>query len=303
MHPLLMRIADGTSFFVGMGIVMVAAAGPLWLNRSILKGVWYILALCGAVLVAVSSTPLPAGEYVVWGLFLLAAGVTLQMGRSLWEGVRVRLLAVGLVIALSLMLCLQELRYRWNPRIPADAGRTICVIGDSLSAGMGRGEKVWPVVLAERSGLQVKNLAKGGAKLHSAMAQVEEIPEDTGLVILEIGGNDILGNSKAPTEPAVFHRHLEDLLASLANRGGPLVMFELPLPPLGNGYGRAQRLLAAKYGVTLIPKRHLADTLALPDGTLDGLHLSDKGHRHLAEIIQSLFVQTATARPRESGAE
>ena len=66
-------------------------------------------------------------------------------------------------------------------------------------------------------------------------------------------------------------------------------MFELPLPPLHNGFGTAQRQLAAKYGVALIPKRPLTAVFGMKDGTVDGLHLSDAGHRALAQSVQRIF--------------
>lgn len=59
-------------------------------------------------------------------------------------------------------------------------------------------------------------------------------------------------------------------------------MFELPLPPLGFAYGRIQRRLARRYGVRLIPKRHLSGLLFNEVTTLDGLHLSEEGHRRMA---------------------
>lgn len=295
MNPLLMKVADGTSFFAGMLIVLAAIVTQVWLRRRVVRSMLSIVAFLGVLLVVLSSTPLPTGEYVVWLLFLAGAIITLYRQRSSWEGLRVRLLAVGLFTAVSLMLCLQELHYRWSPRILVTAAQPVYVIGDSLSSGIGRGEKVWPDVLAERSGLTVKNLAVGGSKLQNAMAQARTVPPDNVLVILEIGGNDVLGNGKAPTETAVFYRHLEDLLKVLASRHPRMTMFELPLPPFGNGYGKAQRQLAGKYGVTLIPKTCLAGALALPDGTLDGLHLSQKGHDYLAAHVNSLLVKSALA--------
>jgi len=64
-----------------------------------------------------------------------------------------------------------------------------------------------------------------------------------------------------------------------------LVMWELPLPPLGNRYGIAQRRLASVSGVHLIPKRELIAALACAGGTVDGVHLSDTGQRRLADAL------------------
>ena len=66
-------------------------------------------------------------------------------------------------------------------------------------------------------------------------------------------------------------------------------MFELPLFPFQNAYGSAQRAVAAKHGVHLLPKRYFAAVLGAEDGTLDGLHLSQKGHDAMAEIMASVI--------------
>jgi len=62
-------------------------------------------------------------------------------------------------------------------------------------------------------------------------------------------------------------------------------MFELPLLPQMIPYGQAQRQLAKKYGVVLIPKRFLAGVLAGADATSDGLHLTEIGARRMAFLV------------------
>jgi acyl-CoA thioesterase-1 len=66
-------------------------------------------------------------------------------------------------------------------------------------------------------------------------------------------------------------------------------MQELPLPPLGNRYGVAQRALAKKYGAALVPKWCLAWVLAKEGATVDGLHLSERGNRSLARRFGSVL--------------
>jgi len=66
-------------------------------------------------------------------------------------------------------------------------------------------------------------------------------------------------------------------------------MFELPLLPFCNAFGRAQRILAKKHEVTLIPKSYMTKVFSLKGGTLDGLHLSQKGHNALANSVYSLL--------------
>ena len=68
-----------------------------------------------------------------------------------------------------------------------------------------------------------------------------------------------------------------------------VAMFELPLSPFTNRYGSTQRLLAREFGVILIPKKVLARIFTTSGATLDGIHLSDLGHRALAEQVAALL--------------
>jgi len=102
-----------------------------------------------------------------------------------------------------------------------------------------------------------------------------------GVVLLEIGGNDVLGS----TSTDEYERNLDALLHCVTGSGRHVVMFELPIPPLANGYGRAQRNLAAKHNVVLIPKRVLMGVLTDEGATVDSLHLSPSGHQQMAESV------------------
>ena len=101
------------------------------------------------------------------------------------------------------------------------------------------------------------------------------------LVILEIGGNDVLGS----TTPAQFAVGLKTLIQALAKPNRQLLMFELPVPPLYTAFGKHQRDIAAKHGVKLIPKRHFYSVIGKPTNTVDGVHLSQQGHEAMSAIV------------------
>jgi len=101
------------------------------------------------------------------------------------------------------------------------------------------------------------------------------------IVILEIGGNDLIGE----TDAATFRNHLDLLVSSLRVQPHRVLMLELPLFPFQNAFGAAQRSIAAKYNASLLPKRCFAAVLGTENGTLDGLHLSQKGHEAMAKIL------------------
>jgi acyl-CoA thioesterase-1 len=128
------------------------------------------------------------------------------------------------------------------------------------------------------------NLSRPGDTVASAIeGQLPDIPSPRrgDLVIVEVGGNDMLEGGRSD----VFEENLAELSGSLAGPGREIVMFELPLLPGRWAWGRAQRRIARDDGVTLIPKRVLAGVLLEPDNTEDGLHLTRQGHERLASAV------------------
>lgn len=94
-----------------------------------------------------------------------------------------------------------------------------------------------------------------------------------------------------------FERHLDALLGRLRGEGHLVVMFELPLPPFQAGFGAAQRRMARRHGVGLIPKRVLAGVLLTTGATLDTIHLSPTGHRLMAGSVEKTIGRTAGPGP------
>jgi acyl-CoA thioesterase-1 len=164
-------------------------------------------------------------------------------------------------------------------RVPWPADRMLYVVGDSLSAN---GDPPWAARLADLCQRTVVNLAQAGATAKNAHRQAAQVPADRpAIVVVEIGGNDLL----AFTPSAQFEGELRRLLERLKSSGHTVLIVELPLLPGFNGYGRAQRRLAAQFGCTLISKRDLSAALGVNGATIDGLHLADAGHAELARRI------------------
>ena len=196
MNPLVFWLADGTGFFIGMGLVgiglpLLCLAGsrrfaPLALTTAIIMGV---------LIAILSSAPLPAWLHILWStvagisLVLCLAHPRTNMLR------RASRLAALLVAGLSAALALAELPYHLAPTIVIPAKLRIHVIGDSISAGIRSGDRPWPAILSDLLGLAVENLARPAATVQSAMTQAETIPDGDGLVLVEIGGNDLLGGT------------------------------------------------------------------------------------------------------------
>jgi acyl-CoA thioesterase-1 len=284
----LLSFFDGTTFFVGLAMVLAGGLTLLATTHRQARRIAISASVIGVVLVIVSAVSLPLWAYGVWVIGVL--WVLMRASRPNGEYSRCfRRLGVSVLATVTIGMTMFELPHHLAPRVQVSAGCTVYVVGDSLSAGIGRNERCWPEVLSGRFGIPVVNLAMGGATAQTALAQAEFVDRSDSVVLVEIGGNDLLGGTSA----ADFRWHLDKLLAALHAHGHRLVMFELPLYPFRNAFGAAQRELAAQYDVALIPKRYLTRVIGLTDGTLDGLHFSQKGHDAMADALAKMLVREA----------
>lgn len=80
-------------------------------------------------------------------------------------------------------------------------------------------------------------------------------------------------------------RNIDLLLAKICALGRVVLMFELPLPPFSNEYGRIQRRLATDHGVIMIPKRIFISVLSTEGAAIDSVHLSKDGHQQMADVV------------------
>jgi len=268
----------GLAFFLGAGLI-VAAVGAASLPQSTATAMAVtLLAALGLLLVAASAAPLPLSLYVV---AFVATGwwvMTERLDRFEPERGWARRAAMFVWLALIAL----EAPYHFTPSLPTGPHERLMIFGDSVTAGMGdeRAPR-WPELFAVRHRIDVRDYSKQGATARSMAEIAARTPLADGVVLLEIGGNDLLGGRSS----ADFERELDALLATVSGPGRAVVMFELPLPPLSNGFGAAQRTLAAKHGVLLLPKRLFAEILAAEGLTADGIHLSAQGHERMAKKV------------------
>jgi acyl-CoA thioesterase-1 len=289
-YPVVLQIANGNAFFIGMGLTVVTFGLRLWLGGRVWVSLLTVGRLVGICLVLLSATPMSWWLYGLWLVLCIGAQITIAVRASFTS----RTLAVLTLAFLSLSLCVAEWSYCRPPSIAVFTNQPVYVVGDSLSAGIGDRERVWPIVLGDLSRLKVINLAHPGATIETALDQAAQIDTRDGVVIVEIGGNDLLGH----TDRRTFYRQLDGLLRRLKQGNRRIIMFELPLFPFWNAFGEAQRALAKKHGVTLIPKRYLAGILGTRGATVDGLHLSQHGHNKLAgTVLEILRVERPVEAP------
>lgn len=273
MNGLVYHVASGQAFFSGAALVLLACLLSMHPKRFAQR-LSLLLVIIGLIAVAVSSTPLP-----YWFVaFLVAVTVLWLVSRS---HQRWRWFSMGAAL-LWFLAIVWEAPYHVVPSINRASSRSLTIIGDSVTAGMGdRETETWPIYMSDTHDIQIQDLSFPGATTKSALAKVKASDIASPVVLLEIGGNDVLGTTTAQD----YARNLEALLAYLHVAGRQIVMFELPLPPFSHSFGHAQRTLANKYAVVLIPKRMFLDVLADENNTLDTIHLSKLGHERMADLV------------------
>lgn len=273
MNGLVYHIGSGQSFFTGMALVLFAVGISYW-QRPIARRLSAVPLLLGVAAIAFASAAIP-----YWIYALLALALLLWLASPWWPKWRDYL--VGAVVASCLLAVAWEAPHHVSPSVRPVRQRALGVIGDSVTAGVDDGSLTWPTLLADDHAIEVQDSSHVGDTAESALKRIKKQPLDAPLVVIEIGGNDLLGSTSA----AQFADDLDALLTELAAPDRQLVMFELPLPPLYHEYGRAQRSVARKHGVKLIPKRLFLNIIAPKDATLDTIHLSADGQRQMADCV------------------
>jgi len=288
--------AGGDAALLGLAGLAVTFGVALWprRRRPVRIAAFGLGLLVCLSLVVCSPIPCPtwfAGLSLVWLMvllwFVVRARARQKSGALPVTATRAPATAWLWFVApwtwLAMALLLEVPFHLWASPDPEVS--TLLIIGDSVTAGLNDGEDTWPRQLARQVKLDVLDASQPGATLRSARQQNQLFGNQPGLVVLEIGGNDMLEGLPVNT----FEDHLEVLLSEVARPDRRLVMFELPLPPLCARYGDIQRRLAVRHGVWLIPKRSFSTVLTTFGSTVDGIHLSAKGQSQMALLMQSLL--------------
>ncbi len=283
------HLLSGQAWFSAGAVLtlLLAAESSGWLaSRPPLLRLGRVLFLLAIGVAALSGTPVPL--WLLVPLALSLAGVVATGFRV--EPTRTGRASSSAALCAAIVAMAVEAPYHRAPHIELPRGATVVVLGDSLSSG-GFGETApWPERLAGMTGARVANLALPSETLRSAVRyQLPRLRDPApGLILIELGGNDILEGKSS----AAFEADLDALLTELDAPGDEpaIAMFELPLLPGRWSWGAAQRRLAREHGVALVPKRFLTRVLSNPRFAGDGLHPTSEGHEALARGIASLAV-------------
>jgi lysophospholipase L1-like esterase len=269
--------AGGGTFLPGAGLIAASVAARAIFSRWWVAAASIVMAGLGIALVVISAEALPWSVYVIWFAATVAwierGRFRLRWTKALIDVAELTVTIVAASIAIS---------FQARPALPRDAFSRLIIIGDSISAGIGNEHSsLWPDVLRADHHVRVVNLARAGAVISEGEHELQSHRITGALILLEIGGNDMLGHGNTDQ----FGADLRDLAKQVCGPDRQVVMLELPLFPFNNGYGVQQRRAASEYGIALIPRKYFAQVLAGRGATIDGIHLSASGHRRMAEMI------------------
>lgn len=292
MNWLVVHVAGGQSFFSGLCLLIVAALLSATQKPGQRRPV-LVIALVGVVAITVSSTAIPYWAYALLAVALIYWIVCRR------DQQRQKRAAIGLAAACALCASI-ELPYHALPAVNAVETRDLAIIGDSVTAGGGVEERevTWPDKFARDHQVRVEDFSHVGETAASALRRVRGRAIESPIMLVEIGGNDILGSTTARQ----FAVDLDALLAHLAAPERQVVMFELPLPPFYHEYGRIQREAARRHRVALIPKRVFLGLLAGNGSTFDSIHLSPAGHQQMADLVWELVGPAYPVNPQATTA-
>jgi acyl-CoA hydrolase len=160
-------------------------------------------------------------------------------------------------------------------------GRTIVCLGDSITYGVGAEPGApYPDLLARKLGVPVLNAGVPGDTAEEGLARVGAVlAQDPWLVIVELGGNDILRQ----VPPQRTETALRSILRRLLSAHVVPVLVELRVP-FAARYGGIHEKLADELKVPLV-KDALHDILLDPALKSDTIHPNAQGYEQLAAAV------------------
>ena len=184
----------------------------------------------------------------------------------------------------------------------------IVVLGDSLAAGYGLGpgdgftDKLQAALRARGHDVAVANAGVSGDTSSGGLSRLDwSVPDGTGLVILELGANDMLRG----ISPDITEKNLDAMLARLQARDIAVLLAGMRAAPnLGPDYQKAfdglYPRLAEAHGVPFYPffLDGVAGNAALNQA--DGMHPNAAGVDLIVERILPAVEKAVASLPRNS---
>ncbi|HXO19834.1 MAG TPA: GDSL-type esterase/lipase family protein [Thermoanaerobaculia bacterium] len=201
-----------------------------------------------------------------------------------------RALAVVAVIALLPLLA----ACRQPPPNLDSPGRSIVCFGDSITAGVGAGPgRTYPDFLAARLRRSVVNAGVSGDTAADGLARLSDVlAEDPWLVIVELGGNDLLRQVPIEKTESDLRAIVERLLKA---RVLP-VLVEVH-GPFGGRHRDLYERLGREYRTPIV-EDVLSNILRDPALKSDEIHPNARGYEKLAAAVAETVEPLVAARRR-----
>lgn len=175
-------------------------------------------------------------------------------------------------------------------------GTTVVCFGDSITYGIGAGGKpTYPDLLADKLGVEVINDGIPGDTTADGVRRLDALLDlDPWLVVVELGGNDLL--DRRPLE--AVETDLRTILETLLDEQVLPVLVAVS-GPFGFDYDDLFERLAKEYRIPLIADA-LPDILRRPGLKADTIHPNAAGYERLAKEVAKVLEPILRARRKRA---
>lgn len=163
----------------------------------------------------------------------------------------------------------------------------VVFLGDSLTEGLGApAGQGYVDVLAERFGLEFVNKGIKGHTTAQGLARLQKdvLDLNPSLVVLELGGNDVLQKM----EPEVTFKNLDEILRQLDQKKVPVLLVGIRRGLLGDRYRDGFERLAESYKTAYMPNI-LRGILTNAELKYDSIHPNAKGYAKIADRMEPIL--------------
>lgn len=173
----------------------------------------------------------------------------------------------------------------------------VAALGDSLTVGYGAGRgQDYPSVLAQLTGWNISNMGVNGDTSAQVLSRLQAvIDESPKLVLLSIGGNDVLRN----IHPDKTTANIIAIIKNLQHKNIPVVLIAQPYLSMSVLFGQASdnpiyEQIADELTIPLLAK---AWSKILSDERLksDKIHANAEGYQQFARILFDYLKQLGYA--------